>query len=95
MVQAFLVLLLAQVAGEAIAGQAGLPLPGVVLGLALLLAALALRARLGATEVAPPGSPAPRRGCMRISACSSCRPGRTSSRISTCWPRKAARCWPR
>lgn len=54
MVQAFLVLLLAQVAGEAIAGQAGLPLPGVVLGLTLLLAALALRARLGAREVVPP-----------------------------------------
>jgi putative effector of murein hydrolase LrgA (UPF0299 family) len=54
MMQAFLVLVLAQLAGETLATQAGLPLPGMVLGLALLLALLAARARLVGAERAPP-----------------------------------------
>jgi putative effector of murein hydrolase LrgA (UPF0299 family) len=56
MVQAFLILVLAQLAGEEIAARFGLPVPGMVLGLALLLAALAARARrLGAARAVPAG----------------------------------------
>jgi putative effector of murein hydrolase LrgA (UPF0299 family) len=56
MVQAFLLLVLAQLAGETIAARAGLPLPGMVAGLALLLVLLAVRARrLGAEHAVPDG----------------------------------------
>lgn len=56
MVQAFLVLVLAQLAGETIAARSGLPLPGMVIGLVLLIALLAARARLlGAEHAVPEG----------------------------------------
>jgi putative effector of murein hydrolase LrgA (UPF0299 family) len=49
MVPALTALLLAQLAGEALARASGLPLPGPVLGLALLLAAFAALPRLADT----------------------------------------------
>jgi putative effector of murein hydrolase LrgA (UPF0299 family) len=56
MVQPVLILVLAQLAGETIAARAGLPLPGMVLGLALLAAALAARTwLLGADHAVPAG----------------------------------------
>jgi putative effector of murein hydrolase LrgA (UPF0299 family) len=54
MVQAFLMLVSAQLAGDALAARAGLPLPGMVLGVALLLAVLSARARLLGPERAAP-----------------------------------------
>ena len=45
MVEGMLALLACQLAGEALARLAGLPLPGPVLGMGLLLAALAWRGR--------------------------------------------------
>ncbi len=48
MVHALTALLLAQLAGEALARAAGLPLPGPVLGLAILIAAFAAFPRLAA-----------------------------------------------
>ena len=46
MIQDFLILLAAQGAGEMIVAGAGLPAPGMVVGLALLFAAIAARGRL-------------------------------------------------
>jgi holin-like protein len=45
MIGALAVLLLCQLAGEALARAAGLPVPGPVLGMGLLLAALLVRGR--------------------------------------------------
>lgn len=55
MIQAFLILLAAQGAGELIATLADLPVPGMVLGLVLLLAAIAARAHLLGPARAVPG----------------------------------------
>lgn len=63
MLRGFSILLLFQLAGEALTRVAGWPVPGPVVGMALLLAALQLRARLrttfaprsGAGEEAPAG----------------------------------------
>lgn len=46
MIPALLAILIAQLAGEMLTRASGLPLPGPVLGLALMLAALRLSARL-------------------------------------------------
>ncbi|MCU0885391.1 MAG: CidA/LrgA family protein [Beijerinckiaceae bacterium] len=46
MIEAILILLVCQLAGEALARGLGLPVPGPVLGMALLFTALQVRARL-------------------------------------------------
>jgi putative effector of murein hydrolase LrgA (UPF0299 family) len=56
MVQAFLILLLAQTVGDWLAGALRLPAPGMVVGLALLLAAIAARGRLLGPDKAVPSS---------------------------------------
>lgn len=54
MVQSFLLLVLLQLAGEMLAAWLRLPVPGMVIGLALLLALLALRGwRLGRAHAVP------------------------------------------
>jgi len=56
MVQAFLMLVLLQLAGEALVIVLRVPVPGMVIGLLLLLGVLALRARLlGAARAVPAG----------------------------------------
>ena len=53
---AFLILLALELAGDLLSAWLGLPVPGPVLGLALLLAVLAARGRrLGAEHAVPPG----------------------------------------
>lgn len=55
MPQAFLLLVALQLAGDVLARRAGLPVPGMVIGLALLFAILCLRARrLGRDRAVPP-----------------------------------------
>lgn len=54
MLHAFLLLILLQLAGELLAGLLGWPLPGMILGLLLLLGLLALRGhRLGRERAIP------------------------------------------
>lgn len=63
MLNAFLLLIGFQLAGEATAQFAGLPVPGMILGLVALLGLLALRGRLlGPERAIPPGLDAVARG---------------------------------
>lgn len=63
MVNAFLLLVLMQLAGEFVVGSLGIPVPGMVVGLLLLLGLLVLRARrLGPHRAIPPDLDATARG---------------------------------
>ena len=62
MIPALATLLACQLLGEVVVRWASLPVPGPVVGLALLLAALALR------------SSPPRKVCCNTFPCCSCRP---------------------
>jgi holin-like protein len=58
MILSLTVILICQLVGEVVVRGSGLPLPGPVLGMVLLLAILALRDRFRAA-VAPPGQEGP------------------------------------
>lgn len=63
MLNALVLLLALQFAGEALVARAGLPIPGMVVGLVLLLTILAARGRwLGAARAVPPGLDAAAKG---------------------------------
>ena len=53
----FFALLLCQLLGEAMAHGAGLPVPGPVIGIVLMIGALAVRARWTGRDVAAPDAP--------------------------------------
>ena len=53
MLEALTILLVCQLVGETIVQLAGIPVPGPVLGMVLLLAGLMLRGRLGRTDKPP------------------------------------------
>ena len=57
MIAGFAVLLVLQLVGEVISRGLGLPVPGPVIGMALLVAGLALFARFGRADPAEPGAP--------------------------------------
>lgn len=56
MIESLAVLLLCQLAGEAVVGLTGLPVPGPVLGMVLLFAGLAVRGRVPAPLQAVSGT---------------------------------------
>lgn len=63
MLNALLLLLALQVTGDTLVALVGLPIPGMVIGLVLLLAILAARGRwLGAERAVPPGLDAAAKG---------------------------------
>jgi holin-like protein len=79
LLQAFAVLLVFQCLGEALVFLFGLPVPGPVAGMLLLLVALVAWPRLHDTVERAPTS------CCATCRCCSCRPASASS-----WPRPAA-----
>jgi hypothetical protein len=85
MIAALTQLLVLQLVGEVIARTLALPIPGPVIGMALLFAALALRGGPSPTCAIP------RKVCCSICRCFSCRPAPGSCCITSACPMNGCR----